>query len=260
MIKTKGMEKNLITVGIIAILFLFTSCTKSVLSGVNLQSGQTNKPIEIRLNSLTRVCFDLDQADVVFYSGNEENILITYEPEAFDTAPDYSLLEPQIKTIQKELNIKLKPTDRLPRVNIYIPSSVEQLTIRHEKGSLHFNDDITTRLAVNGNQSDIKINYIESLLNINVSEGNITVLNGNLPEGSNITVKIGNISVHALLEKGDHLFSTGYGNIDFRSNASDIALSALGYIRLNEFPVNRTGSTFVTLDSKVGFISACADF
>ncbi|HBN82242.1 MAG TPA: hypothetical protein DDZ89_00175 [Clostridiales bacterium] len=260
MIKTEGMVKILLVVGMIVVMLLMFSCSKSVSQESAWRNTPLNKPIEIRLNNSTRITFDLDQADVTFYTGKEKNIQITYEPKAFETVPDYSSLAPDVKTVKKELHISMQSPDHHPHINIYIPPTVEQITILHEKGTLLFNDDITAQLTVKGNKSDIKVNYIQSLLNINVSEGNVSIMKGILPQGSNITVEVGNINVCADLEDGEYLFSTEYGNIDFRSNTKGVNLSAIGYTRLNDFPGYQAGATSVTLDSKVGFISASGEY
>lgn len=259
MIKTKGMIKTLLGVGMIVIMYLFASCSQSVTTAA-WHSAPINKPIEIRLDNSTRITLDLNQADVTFYTGKGKNIEITYDSKDFETVPDYRSLEPEIKTVKKECHIKLQTLDLVPHVNIYIPSNVEQITLLHKKGTLLFNDDVTAQLTVEGNQSDIKVNFIQSLLNINISEGNVSVMKGNLPKGSNIAVQVGNINVCANLEDGDYRFSTDYGNIDFRSNTGGINLSAIGYTRMNDFPAYQSGKTSVTLDSKVGFISAAAGF
>lgn len=258
--KAKGMIKILLTgVGMVIIIGLLASFKPSVLSATKYDTP-CNKSIEVVLSHITRITLDLGNADVSFYTGKGKNIEIIYNPMAFDPVPDYSGLQPEIKTVKKEYHIKLQNLDYRPQVTVYIPSTVEGITLIHKEGTLRFYDDVTAQLTVKGDQSDIKVNYIQSLLNINISEGNVSVMKGKLPEGSSIKVKVGNISVDTGLEDGDYLFSTEYGNIDFKSSTKGIAVSAIGYTRLNDFPAYQAGKTFVTLDSKVGCISASAGF
>jgi len=219
-----------------------------------------NKPIEIELNNADRITMDLQRANVIFYKNKDNRILITYEPGLYESVPDYETMKPQVKYSKNELRIKMRSSDHIPTINIYIPSSLKHVTVLHEEGSLLFNDDCTYGLTVEGKKSEVKINYIRSLLNINVAEGNVTVLKGFLPKGSGIKVKIGNIRLCALLDDGDYTFSTDYGNIDFKSGTEGIVLAPLGYTLKNEFPTYTAGNVFVTLDSKVGSISALAEF
>jgi hypothetical protein len=209
MLKTRGMVIFFIAAGTVLFILTYFFTYASVNGAATVSQ---NKPIEIELNNADRLTMDLQRANVIFYKNKDNRILITYEPGLYESVPDYETMKPQVKYSKNELQIKMRSSDHIPTINIYIPSSLKHVTVLHEEGSLLFNDDCTYGLTVEGKKSEVKINYIRSLLNINVAEGNVTVLKGFLPKGSGIKVKIGNIRLCALLD--DEIIPQDLGFVD----------------------------------------------
>ena len=256
MVRLLGMEK-ILAIALIPVMMVFcVSCSTAVSSISYFSVNDKNIPVEIPVYDYKNINFDFNYSNVTFYNTTKDNIIISYKTDDFSEAPDYKAKGPSVRPEKSKLSISFENLKNLSEINIYIPRSIKCISVKHNKGDLHFNDDITCNLIVQGNESEIKINYIDALLDISVSKGNITVLNGHLPSESRIVTETGNISICTRFGAGEYYFTTKFGNIDLQSKSTGISLNTLGYTRLNEFSHHLSNTVFVTLASDVGFITA----
>lgn len=263
------MRISVFVLGIFITYALLTGCenTEGVLgpkkevSAFSEQRFEVTKPLDLTL--------DIDSGNIEIYSWDKEEL--SFEVTKRVRGPkDSTKLESGLKDFQidskqegKKIYFKSKykqkvksPQDIRIDLKVMMPKRVNSIRLVLDVGTVKMYDDIQCDLDMKVNAANTEINRFEGKINLKGDMGNLTINNGRIKDGSDVTVNMGNISIKSAYEEGTNsAFKTGVGNIDLLvPSSSKISFEPIGTMEVNQLIPVRS-ATKVKMKSDMGKLS-----